>query len=411
MVERSFTNSFQNNILFYFYSLPIVLIIFFFIISCGVKQPIDSIVQKKQKGQIYVTSSPVQGAAIILDDQVTGLTTPDTLKDVPIGKHTVRVFLDGFQATSDSLVIEVKPNLVTHVHFEMRKIITTVMLKLNSDPPGATIFLDGQNTSKRTPDTLKIESGTHTLKLLKNGFLETDTTITVAQKDTVVLTLSLPILQRVLFESFANVSCVPCVAATENMVKFSEQHLEPNYVIMEYFANWPSPNDPFYKAAPKDVDARVIFYNVQTLPTVKLQGTISVDANNYDEIQENFLKATQNQKALVGISIEKQLHGDQLHVTVELFDYGVGLNNKNFRLFVAIAEDSIHLNSAPGSNGIKDFEWVFRGFLSDRDGDELSKMLFTYERNWPADWQFDKCRIIAFIQDVQNKQIIQTGEN
>ncbi len=388
----------------------ITLLFFLMLSSCGVKQPVENIATNEKSGQIFVTSDPVQGAAIILDGMATGLTTPDTIKNVSPGIHTIRVFLDGYSALEDSINVNVMADQVVSVAFNLQKIITAVTLRIESEPPGAAIFIDNQNTGKQTPDTLIVSPGAHSLQLVKNGFAIKDTSFSTEQEE-VKIRLKLPIRQRVLFESFANVSCVPCVAATENLLKFTEGQNEDNYIILEYFANWPSPNDPFYKTAPKDVDARVSFYNVQTLPTLKLRGTTGVDPNSYDEIVNKYQQAITSQNAPIGISIDKQLVDNQLTVKVELFDYSSQTSNPDLRLFVAISEDSIHFDNPPGSNGIKDFEWVFRGFLSDRHGDVIDKTSFEYSKEWPQSWQFKHSKIIVFIQNIQNKQVLQTGVN
>ncbi|APF20761.1 PEGA domain protein [Caldithrix abyssi DSM 13497] len=383
---------------------------FLFLIACGVKQPVENADQSDVTGNIFVNSQP-SGASIILDGTATGLVTPDTVKQVPVGNHVLRVFLDGYRAVQDSFVVTVKEAETAAILFELQKIITTVTLNIESDPAGAAIFVNDQNTGKVTPDTLIVEPGAHRITLVKNGFVVKDTLIASTEQEEVDVRLQLAIEQRVLFESFANVSCVPCVAATQNLLKFTHEHANSPYAIIEYFANWPSPNDPFYKVAPKDVDERVNFYGVQTLPTLKVKGTIGVDPNNYDEIVNKFNQSLLSQNTPLAISIEKQLVGAQLEVHVELFDYGNVLDNADLRLFVAIAEDSIHYDSPPGSNGIKDFEWVFRGFLTDRQGANLDNRAFTFSREWPANWQFAHSKIVAFVQNIKSKEILQTGIN
>ena len=388
-----------------------IFLITVFLISCGVKQPVENINSNEKTGHIFVTTSPVQGAAIILDGQATGLLTPDTIKNVATGNHVVRVFLDGFQTDRDSFIVNVVENQVAQVTFQLQKIISVVTLQVTSEPAGAAIFLDNRNTGKKTPDTLSATPGTHTIRLEKNGFVIKDSSVVLGQQEKVKVNFKLDIVQRVLFESFANVSCIPCVSATENLLKFTSAHAAENYVIMEYFANWPSPNDPFYKAVPKDVDQRVNFYGVQTLPTLKLKGTTGLDPNNYDEIVSKYNQAVTAQNTKIGISIDKQLVNNQLQVKVELFDFASQMTDPDLRLFVAITEDSIHFDNPPGSNGIKDFEWVFRGFLSDRQGDLPDKSFFEYQKEWPSNWQYKHSKIIAFIQNIQNKQILQTGVN
>ncbi|MFH1859818.1 MAG: PEGA domain-containing protein, partial [bacterium] len=58
-------------------------------------------------------------------------------------------------------------------------------LSITSVPSGANIFLDGTNTTKMTPATITdILSGTHTLNLTKDGYLDWSSTITVTSGET-----------------------------------------------------------------------------------------------------------------------------------------------------------------------------------------------------------------------------------
>ena len=57
-------------------------------------------------GSIVVTSSP-DGAAIFLDGVDTGEVTNATLTNVPVGTHTVRVELEGYQAAEETVTVKV----------------------------------------------------------------------------------------------------------------------------------------------------------------------------------------------------------------------------------------------------------------------------------------------------------------
>jgi hypothetical protein len=80
---------------------------------------------------------------------------------------------------------------------------------------------------------------------------------------------------------------------------------------------------------------------------------------------------------------------------------------------VAIIEDDIRFNAAPGSNGLTHFNFVFRGFLSDKNGDrfdENASIVKSYTKEWP-DWNYANSHIVAFIQHIETKQIIHTTLN
>ena len=57
-------------------------------------------------------------------------------------------------------------------------------LNLNSDPPGATIIIDG-NAMGKTPTSLKgVDPGEHVLRLSKDGYVDAETTVTLSPGET-----------------------------------------------------------------------------------------------------------------------------------------------------------------------------------------------------------------------------------
>jgi PEGA domain len=80
-------------------------------------------------GSIAVTSTP-PGAAILLDDIATGLTTPDTIPNVLIGTHSVTVALDGYEPDPPLRSIDVQEDQVHVADFNL------------SIPPPAVVLLE-----------------------------------------------------------------------------------------------------------------------------------------------------------------------------------------------------------------------------------------------------------------------------
>ncbi len=376
--------------------------------ACGIKQPVENN-NEQQTGSIFVDSDP-DSALIFLDGQNTFQVTPDTLSHISPGRHIIHVQKSGYRTSEDSVVVQVGADSLVHVTFTLQKLVYIGQLALASQPSGAEIFIDGQSTGHYTPDTLQLPPANYAVSLVKNGFQVFDSSLTVENAQTTNLSTTLDIQQRLVFESFGNVSCEPCVTSAENLEKFRDSHPDPNYVLFEYYANWPSPNDPFYKVSPKDVDERVQYYKIYTLPKLRLNGETGVDAADYDAIQNAFAVALAKQNTELAISADKRFTGDSLKVTIEIYDYGNLLQNDQLRLFVLIFEDDIHLNNPPGSNGLKDFNFVFRRFLSDRKGDVINNTPIRYALEWP-DWVYANCRVVAFIQDISTKKIYQATEN
>ncbi len=379
------------------------------LISCGVKQPVDFTAQK-DLGRIYVDSNPT-GAVIFMDGVNTLHVTPDTLSNIPLGSHFFSVYKEGYTSATDSFTVEIKKDSLTQIQFILNEISYKGSLYVTSEPEGAEIIVDGRSTGKQTPDTLQLESGVHDITLKKNGFADIKGQSEVATDSVTSLSYELDVFPYVLMESFGNVSCVPCVQSAVNLEAFRENHPDGAYALLEYYANWPSSNDPFYLEAPRDVDERVSYYRVFTLPTLKMNGTQGVDAQDSSAIESAYASALAAQNTQLGLSVQKSKQDDSVAVSVEIYDYDNVLSNDQLRLFVLITENEIHLESAPGANGLKDFNFVFRGFLSDKKGLSIDKTRFYLSRFWPAEWRYEHSRIIAFVQDISTKQIIQATIN
>jgi len=385
-----------------------VLFIFLFLWACGLKQPVD-IEQTSAAGLILVQSQPA-GAVILLDGVNTNKVTPDTLTNVSTGYHTIRVLKDGFKADRDSVSVEVQADSLYLVQFTLKELLNVGYLYVNSDPAGAEIYVNDQNSGKITPDTLQLSPGAYQIRIEKNGFNEREWSVDLAKDSVLQLSETLTVFQRMMFESFGNVSCDPCVVSAENLERFRAEHPDAAFALMEYYAFWPNPNDPFYKVSPNDVKERINFYSVGNLPELRSNGQTGVDAADYDAIVTAFNNESTQQQTAMALSVRKTLNNDTLQVDVEIYDFNNVLQNDQLRLFVAVSEDEIHYDTPPGSNGLKDFNFVFRRFLSNKKGDAIGADVLSYRLNWPG-WNYDNSHIIAFVQDISTKKIIQTTIN
>ncbi len=396
-----------------FMRLFLFAIILFIISACGVKQPVETDTGA-ETGDIFVDSTP-QSASIYLDNNNTGKTTPDTLYDIPTGVHSIKVFKDGYESTLDSFIVDVRPDALHQVSFVLNALQQFGFLFVTTQPSGADIFINNQPTGKVTPDTVKLLPGTHILKIIKNGFVSHARQIEVIRDSLQNPDHKFSVHQRVLLEAFGNVSCEPCVESAENLEAFVQNIPADQFAILEYYAYWPSPNDPFYLEAPDDNRQRIQYYSAAPLPVLRIDGTHNVDPKNAQEIQDIFDQARQAAQDSVAISINKTLTGTILNVTVEVYNLDTRNDLSDLRLFAAVTEDDIHFDEPPGSNGLTDFNFVFRGFLSDREGDPLEQastpVLIEYEKAWPNTWIYANSKLIVFIQNIETKAIIQTSLN
>jgi peroxiredoxin len=162
----------------------------FLLWSCSTKNLIGT----EKVGSIFVDSN-VPGANIELDNNSTGKQTPDTLKNIPVGKHTVSVKKEGYNSNPADTVIEVVEERQDTVKFFL--INKVGLISVDSEPQGAQIILDQVNTQKVTPDTLdSVPIGKHMVTVEKEGYRPSLDFDTVEVVEDSLSTVSFVLVQR-----------------------------------------------------------------------------------------------------------------------------------------------------------------------------------------------------------------------
>jgi predicted Ser/Thr protein kinase len=114
--------------------------------------------------EIAVNTAP-QGARVVLDNRAeTACTTPCTLT-AAYGRHVFSISLEGFQQIQREVDIGEEP-------FEMSPVTlraTSGTLVLISNPPGASIYVNGQKLPDTTPARLRLAPGKYNVAVEKDG--------------------------------------------------------------------------------------------------------------------------------------------------------------------------------------------------------------------------------------------------
>jgi serine/threonine protein kinase len=119
-------------------------------------------------GELIIDSSP-QGATIQLDGQgALSFQTPYTASSLSVGRHTVGLSKPGY--ATESRTIEIAAGQKSHLMVALSELGATVSIA--SDPPGAAVFIDGQDSGRTTPVAVVLKKGSHTLNLRKVGYLQ-----------------------------------------------------------------------------------------------------------------------------------------------------------------------------------------------------------------------------------------------
>ena len=126
-------------------------------------------------GELIIDSSP-PGATIQLDGQgPLSLETPYTATGLSVGRHTVGLSKPGY--ATESRTIEIAAGQKSHLMIALTELGATVSIA--SDPPGAAVFIDGQDSGRTTPVAVILKQGSHTLDLRKAGYLQAATKVTL----------------------------------------------------------------------------------------------------------------------------------------------------------------------------------------------------------------------------------------
>jgi hypothetical protein len=216
--------------------------------------------------------------------------------------------------------------------------------------------------------------------------------------------------RMVILEEFTQASCGPC--ATVNPSIEALLNSNPNIITsVWYHTSWPG-YDPMYLHNPVDVNSRVSLYQVTYVPFSNLDG------NYYSGSATGWNINTVNARAAVPSPFDLQLHyfipatNDSVYLTM-LAKCTQNVSGPMTAHNIVI-ETNIHFNTAPGTNGEKDFKNVMDKMLPSKDGTTLPSSFVVgdyviIETSWKFANVYDVTKIsaVGFIQNKTSKEIHQ----
>ncbi len=213
----------------------------------------------------------------------------------------------------------------------------------------------------------------------------------------------------VVFEHFTNASCPPC-AIRNPIFKENFEKVQSSAHHIAYHTDFPG-FDPMYGENPEEVDERLAYYQVEGVPSFYSVGT---------ESSETQVEGDVTGKGALGspvqVLVKHKLNGDKVDITVTinaLSDMGAG----DWRVRTSVIEKIINYDRAPGSNGEAEFPNVFRKMVSGTAGDKIEALktgeskTFTYSQELSESWIPPNLYTIAFVQNDDNKEILNSGSN
>lgn len=169
----------------------------------------------------------------------------------------------------------------------------------------------------------------------------------------------------------------------------------------------PYPQCPLYNFNKEDNEARKQYYGVSGTPTLFING---IRSSNSAGVFENDIKAQQNQLSPIAVEVVEQTEaGRSAKITIK--SQG-GVPDGNYKLFVALLEESIDLTAQNGETEHKD---VLRKFLSSAEGDDFEMPVsgqsteIDYEYSVPDGVNPEKAYVLVFVQDVTSRAILNSG--
>ena len=117
---------------------------------------------------LHVTSTP-DSAAIMLDDKETGKLTPSTIV-VESGSHTISLRLTGYAVATQTVSVAKGKQTSLSVSLTTMAAVPSGSLRITSVPPGATVSIDGKVMTGKTPLTLSVALGHHTVRVALHGY-------------------------------------------------------------------------------------------------------------------------------------------------------------------------------------------------------------------------------------------------
>lgn len=213
-----------------------------------------------------------------------------------------------------------------------------------------------------------------------------------------------------LFECFTNASCGPC--ASQNPALDALINNNPGRIAaIKYHMNWPGENDPMYVHNPTDNNARRGVYSINSVPHTVVDGTrfSGMPSGLSQNTVNQWLTVTSPFEMCLAYEVDEAANTITVHVMGRASEAVPG----NVKLYVGVIEREIHYNSAPGTNGERDFYNVMKKLLPSASGISIGEVeagsYFAYSFTWELAnvYNNDQLDAIAWLQNFNTKEVYQ----
>lgn len=219
-------------------------------------------------------------------------------------------------------------------------------------------------------------------------------------------------VRKVLFEEATNASCAPCAANNPYLKAYIDAKGD-SIIALKYHASFPG-FDPMYTHNPTQNQERYgAYYGMNAMPWLNADGIVNdIWPFSLANLNNGFYSRLAVPAPLTITVTDLRIAGDSIRSTINI-NLPSNLPSGNYKLRVMAIEAWVIYQSPPGSNGETIFEHVFRKAFPNTTGTVFSgtagnhQFIFTYKVD-PV-WRDSSMHTVAFIQNDNNKEVLNTG--
>jgi hypothetical protein len=226
----------------------------------------------------------------------------------------------------------------------------------------------------------------------------------------------------VLMEEATNASCGPCAGQNPGFDALLNSNRDKLTAIKYH---WYFPGyDPMHNQNPTENDARVSYYGINGVPTAMVDGVIENGPSfGYPGSPAGYNQQIINDYYAIPSSFEIDMFHqitpgqDSIYVWMRI-RAAEDVSSSSLKARMAVVEKHIHFNSAPGSNGEKDFLDVMKKMLPDQEGTAIPSHwqegdYMILKESWKLQniYNMDEVGVVGFIQRDMSKSVKQAGNS
>jgi hypothetical protein len=214
----------------------------------------------------------------------------------------------------------------------------------------------------------------------------------------------------VLIEHFTNSRCGICASrnpAFYNLIGQAQYADDIHHIAVHPM--FPYPQCIFYQANTAENAAWTALYPVSGTPTIVLNGAIQPNSNPL--LTEAKLLTFLGQTSPLHLQVTESGPNNAREVNVKAKAFGE-IPAGNYKIFVAVAEKTVNQQTPNGESVHHD---VFRKMLTAVSGNTFEvpnvgeTKEFNYQFSIPATWNADEVYALAFVKEVDTKQVLNSG--